>query len=149
MRTINFCFAKRAFVILSALFLFVTASAREHEYLMYDDGDIQANEEVNIIDLQINVPPSERIHPVVPPKPFCNSDKIIQHLRDKKIRLKMANHATQQTNIISPSETQSSPNGNERVGKDPVPTPNKPGTRSDPHLPSGSAIAIAQDRINL
>lgn len=144
MKTINCSFAKRAFVILSTLFLFVIASAREHEGLMYDDSNIQTNEAVNNTDLQINVLPSERIHPVHP-KQLPNSDKIIQHFRQKRMRLNRANHSNQQSNSISPDAAQSSSNGNERIGKDPLPKPNNPGTRSDPKLPNG-VIVISQDK---
>ena len=137
MKTINFNFAKRAFVILSTLFLFVTASAGGNEGVLNDDGNTQANEAVNKTEVQVYELPADSIHRgQFPIKYKSRIIKLDRRIKGTLLRLN-SNHLNGNRHPIDHiSRTDNLTNKPlvHKVVKDPVPKPGGPHAHSDPWI---------------
>ena len=130
MKTINFNFAKRAFVILSTLFLFVTASAGENEGVLNDDVNTQANEAVNRTEVQVCEHPADSIHRgYFPIKYKGRIIKLDRRIKGTLLRLNRNPQTGNRPDVpIKQNDIERQTNG--RVAKDPVPRKDGPGPHS-------------------
>ena len=129
MKTINFNFAKRAFVILSTLFLFVTASAGENEGVLNDDVNTQANEAVNRTEVQVYELPADSIHRgYFPIKYKGRIIKLDRRIKGSLLRLNRNHQTGNRPDVpIKHNDIERQIVTYGRVAKDPVPRKDGPG----------------------